>query len=159
MRFLHIARSLQNITHPITMSTSIVFNGVTLTPSTKITDNFTWGEATKGLTRIPENPTTFSYIKMAANELQVFRNRYGKPFVIQSWYRDPKTNAAVGGASNSLHLSGLAIDFHIVGYNMKQFYQENSNFPGGLGYYPNSGHWCHIDFRNLIGKPKARWIN
>ena len=31
---------------------------------------------------------------------------------ISSWYRSPRVNAAVGGASNSAHLVGLAADGH-----------------------------------------------
>jgi len=38
------------------------------------------------------------------------REIYGKPIHINSGYRTPKHNDAVGGVSNSSHLKGLAID-------------------------------------------------
>jgi len=136
----------------------ILFNGKQVTSDLNITPHFTWGEATKNMSRVPTDPKVMSYIKIAATYLEALRLRYDLPFIVQSWYRDPQTNKSVGGAPNSLHLTGLAIDFHIKGYDMEKFYNENSNHPGGLGYYPSSGHWCHIDFRNVIGKRKARWI-
>lgn len=47
------------------------------------------------------------------------RVRYGKPIVINSGYRSPDVNTAVGGVRNSKHLDGLAVDIaisHITDY-------------------------------------------
>ena len=37
------------------------------------------------------------------------------PIVINSGYRSPQVNKAVGGATNSNHLTGCAVDIHVAG--------------------------------------------
>ena len=49
--------------------------------------SFTWGEATKDATRIPESVTIVNNIIALARELQKARNQIGRPFIINSWYR------------------------------------------------------------------------
>lgn len=52
--------------------------------------------------------------------LQPIRTKIGIPFDITSWYRCPKLNKAVGGVSNSAHLSGTAIDVGVRGKSTKE---------------------------------------
>lgn len=47
----------------------------------------------------------------AANSLEIVRAILGRPMHIDSWYRCPDLNAAVGGAPSSAHQHGWAIDF------------------------------------------------
>ena len=84
--------------------------------------------------------------------LEKIRTRYGKPVVINSGYRCPTHNAAVGGATNSEHMKGRAADFWMDGVSPAQVYADlDKEWPnGGLGKY-NS--FTHIDVR---GYP-ARW--
>ncbi len=47
-----------------------------------------------------------------------WNRRYGEgnePIVINSGYRSPQVNKAVGGAANSNHLTGCAVDIHVNG--------------------------------------------
>ena len=53
------------------------------------------------------NPDIVLFIQM----LQNFRTWYNRPVNITSGYRTPAFNKKVGGASNSYHLRGLAVDF------------------------------------------------
>ena len=46
-------------------------------------------------------------------ELNQWREAYGKPIYITSGFRSRAHNRNVGGASNSLHLVGLAADIHL----------------------------------------------
>ena len=105
--------------------------------------DFTWGEATKNGTRIPTTPGTVSDIIAFAKVLQNARNIIGQPFVINSWYRDPQSNKAVGGASTSFHLSGRAVDMYVPGYSVRQVANAlMSSWPGGILIY--SSH-LHLD--------------
>jgi hypothetical protein len=47
---------------------------------------------------------------LVENVLDPLRERYGKPIIVNSGYRCPKHNAAVGGASGSQHMRGEAAD-------------------------------------------------
>jgi len=50
-----------------------------------------------------------------ADKMQEFRDVIEKSFKINSGFRCPELNAAVGGAPNSLHQQFLACDFNIAG--------------------------------------------
>ncbi len=115
--------------------------------------SFTWGEATKNATRIPETEAIVSNILALARELQKARNQLNRPFQVNSWYRPPAVNAAVGGASRSYHLTGRAADLEVSGYSGRQV--ANSLFgwwPGGIGIYSNLPNVVHLD----IG-PRRTW--
>lgn len=87
--------------------------------------------------------------------LQTIRNHYGKPVIITSAYRTESRNKAVGGAGNSQHLKGKAVDFYIKGVDEQELYlfcDKLIGDSGGVGYYPD-GHYVHIDTRGT----KARW--
>jgi uncharacterized protein YcbK (DUF882 family) len=52
-------------------------------------------------------------------------------------------------------LLGWAADIQIEGYSPKEVAKKlNPVWEGGLG---DSATFTHIDLRNLLGKPKARW--
>ena len=55
------------------------------------------------------------WLEMLRNE---WNRRYGEgddPIIINSGYRSPAVNKAVGGASNSNHLTGCAVDIRCYG--------------------------------------------
>ena len=108
--------------------------------------SFTWGEATKNATRIPPDEAIVDNIIALARELQKARNQVGRPFRVNSWYRPPAVNRAVGGASRSQHLSGRAVDLVITGYSGRR--AANVVMPwwrGGVGIYSNLPNVLHLD--------------
>lgn len=115
--------------------------------------NFTWGEATKNATRIPENTTIVNNIIALARELQKARNQIGRPFQVNSWYRPPAINRAVGGATRSQHLYGNAADLEVSGYSGRRVANAVMTWwPGGIGIYSHMPNVVHLD----VG-PRRMW--
>lgn len=92
-----------------------------------------------------------------AKNLQVLRDKLGKPIIINSAYRTPQHNKKIGGVSNSQHLTASASDIRVAGMTSKevhdtilQLIKEGKMHNGGLGLY-NS--FVHYDIR----KTPARW--
>ena len=79
-----------------------------------------------------------------AKRLQEFRDKIGKPIKITSGYRSPEHNKIIGGASNSYHMKGMAIDCVIDGMTPEQAYKQLTDWQGGIGLY--IAH-LHLDIR------------
>jgi len=126
--------------------------------------NFTWSEATRQGTRIPENAGVTGQIIKIARIMQEIRERLGdRTITVTSFYRDPDTNRMVGGASQSRHVVGDAVDFWVEGMTPEEaYYQIEPWFGsrGGLAVRP--GSFIHVDGRGtlvdgtIVGG-KARW--
>lgn len=116
--------------------------------------NFTWGEATHGGTRIPVSSDVVYGMIRIAEALEEIRRLFGnRPVQVNSWYRDPVTNAAVGGASMSRHLTGDAVDFVIQGFHPYDVFAELDAWWGSRGGLASSTVFTHIDARGY----RARW--
>ena len=80
-----------------------------------ISEHFSWEEAIKsdkavelGFANIPDAKTSGNII-VAASQLEKIREIVG-PLLINSWYRSPEVNKAIGGVTQSAHCTGYAID-------------------------------------------------
>ena len=58
-----------------------------------------------------DQPDTWDLPTVLLEALQLIRDYYGIPIKINSTYRGPNYNNQVGGATNSMHLCGQAVDF------------------------------------------------
>ena len=122
----------------------------------KLTDNFTLAEFnSKDGAEMPAEVLE-NVIKLACN-IQVIRDKIGCPLHINSAYRSPNHNKAIGGVKNSKHLLGKASDLTSRNHTPKQLYdviesliKDGKISEGGLGLY-NS--FVHYDIRGT----KARW--
>jgi uncharacterized protein YcbK (DUF882 family) len=75
--------------------------------------------------------------------LQTIRDHVGKPIRVNSAFRSPAHNKAIGGASNSLHTLGLAADVVIDGMTPIEVASLASDMGlGGIKAYPT---FTHID--------------
>lgn len=79
--------------------------------------------------------------------LDILRNEVEKPVIINSGYRTPERNKAVGGAKYSYHMRGMAADIRINGMSAKEIANKlNKIVPNecGIIVYKN---WVHLDVR------------
>jgi len=79
------------------------------------------------------------------DKLQALRDLLGVPMYVNSAYRSPEHNAAIGGASNSYHMKGKAFDISVANHNPHVF-ESAAREVGftGFGFYPQS-NFMHID--------------
>lgn len=86
--------------------------------------------------------------------LEIIRGNLGGALGVLSGYRDPAHNAAVGGAPNSMHIQGLAVD--------PQPYLGRAVLDGsgiaGVGV-SHTGPISHVDRRDVIGQPAAEFAD
>lgn len=54
-------------------------------------------------------------LKRVCALLEQVRNLVGKPIIVNSGYRSPNVNSAIGGSKNSQHCLGCAADIRAVG--------------------------------------------
>ena len=114
---------------------------------------FTINELTRtstGLDNTPSKVEQDNLEYLVNNVLDKVREIYGKPIKVNSGYRSKLVNKKVGGASNSQHTKGEAVD--ITGGNKaenKMIYEIIKN----LGKYDQlineyDYSWIHISYKN-----------
>lgn len=122
--------------------------------------NFSLHELTKsetalrmGLDNTPDDEATENLRLLCEKVLQPVRDHYGKGVKVNSAYRSPESNAAVGGSKTSDHCKGMAADIEIPGVanaDLAQWIMDNLEYTQLiLEFYtpgiPDSG-WVHISF-------------
>ena len=118
-----------------------------------LTQHFTLKEATvttTGIANDPESDEVVERLVNTATNMEVVRAILGRnPININSWYRSPAVNKAVGGVPRSEHANGAAVDFTCSRYGtpfeVAQSLLANAHI---LNYnqliYEQS--WVHISF-------------
>lgn len=83
----------------------------------KLSNNFTLEEfvasataRSQGINNEPPPVVVESLTHLVVNLLQPLRGAYGQPLQINSGYRCPELNRAVGGVATSQHVNGQAAD-------------------------------------------------
>lgn len=89
----------------------------------------------------------------ALRRLDTLREAMGHPLIVNSGYRSPQHNRAVGGAKASKHMEGIAFDISMANVDPHVF-EEKANAAGfrGIGLYPpqkptGAKNFIHIDTR------------
>lgn len=90
-----------------------------------------------------------------AGHLETLRDLVAVPLTVLSGYRCPRHNEAVGGASLSQHVHGLAADISSRTLSPARLRSQAERVPqfrmGGIGTYRT---WLHVDIRR---NGPARW--
>ena len=95
--------------------------------------------------------------KYNLNIKEKIKNKNEEPIVINSGYRSPQVNKAVGGAPNSNHLTGCAADIRVAGIEQLVRYatilldisdESQEDFDELLlERSPRGGYWLHFAVR------------
>ena len=127
----------------------------------RLSKNFSLQEYTKsqtatrqGLDNTPDEVHMASAEALFQNVVQKVRDNFGVT-VINSGYRGPALNTAVGGSSNSQHCKGEAVDIECPGsgnYDVAKWIEDNLDFDQLiLEFYtpgiPDSG-WVHVSYKS-----------
>jgi len=88
------------------------------------------------------------------------RDHVGGPIKINSFYRGPELNAAIGGSAKSQHCNGQAIDIddtfgHATNAEMYTWIKENLDFDQMIWEFGDdkNPNWVHVSY---VGKDKNR---
>jgi zinc D-Ala-D-Ala carboxypeptidase len=126
----------------------------------KLTENFTLSEMVKSETALRNNldntpgAAEIANLKVLAEKvLQPIRDHYKKGIKVNSGFRHPNVNAAVGGSRTSDHTKGQAADIEIPGVanaDLAKWIKDNLKFTQLiLEFYtpgiPDSG-WVHVSY-------------
>lgn len=68
----------------------------------------------KDIDNTPDQKAAAALTALVANVLDPLREAWGKPIVVNSGYRCPKLNRAVGGVARSQHTKGEAADIRTL---------------------------------------------
>ena len=127
---------------------------------TQLSPNFSLHELTKSETALrldldntPDEQATENLRLLCEMVLQPVRDHYGKGVKVNSAYRSPESNAAVGGSKTSDHCKGMAADIEIPGVanaDLAQWIMDNLDYTQLiLEFYtpgiPDSG-WVHVSY-------------
>jgi len=125
-----------------------------------LSPNFSLKELTKsdtatrlGIDNTPDEEAIDNLITLCDKVLQPIREHFGKSVTVNSAYRSPESNAAVGGSKTSDHCKGQAADIEIDGVpnpELAQWIMDNLDYTQLiLEFYtqgiPDSG-WVHVSY-------------
>ena len=159
---------------------------VQLNANAKLSEHFTLGELTKSnshpeVYNIPSHEA-IANLKRLCVWLEALREaspdptaspgpskRRGAPIIINSGYRSPQLNRKIGGANNSNHLTGCAVDIRTSGMEQAICYaailinyskESNQDFDELLIEKNRYGAiWLHFAVRPKDNRRKVAFIN
>ena len=128
---------------------------IQLNSGAKLSPHFTLGELTKTSHKVYNIPSheAIENLKRLCPWLEYLRKRYNEQVVINSGYRSPQLNRKVGGAVNSNHLTGCAVDIRVK--DKEQLIQ----YAAILIQYANETHQDYDELLLEKNKHGAIWLH
>tara|TARA_B100001057_G_scaffold343979_2_gene344912 strand:- start:1889 stop:2350 length:462 start_codon:yes stop_codon:yes gene_type:complete len=131
----------------------------------RISKHISYKEAIKSNTALrlnidntPDNISLINMTGVASNIFEPLRLWVGGPIKINSFYRCPKLNKAIGGSKRSQHCEGRAVDIDdTFGYKtnaeMFNYIKDNLNFDQMIWEFGDDKNpaWVHISFDSIDG--------
>lgn len=126
-----------------------------------LSQNFTLREATRSTTAtrlgIANDPPPDVLARMAyvaENILEPVRQAFMEPVKVNSFYRSPALNKAVGGKATSQHVTGEAVDFEVPGVpnaDVAAWVRDNLTFDQCILEFARSDDpyagWVHVSYK------------
>ncbi len=108
-----------------------------------------------GLNNDPTKAHLTNMELLAEKIFEPLRKHVNGPIKINSFYRGPELNKAIGGSANSQHCKGQAIDIDdVYGYmsnaEMYEYIKNNLSFDQMIWEFGNSDNpdWVHVSYVN-----------
>lgn len=108
-----------------------------------------------GLNNDPTKAHLTNMELLAEKVFEPLRKHVNGPIKINSFYRGPELNKAIGGSANSQHCKGQAIDIDdVYGYmsnaEMYEYIKNNLSFDQMIWEFGNSDNpdWVHVSYVN-----------
>lgn len=100
-----------------------------------------------GIDNTPTRQATANLKQLVANILDPLREAYGAPIYVNSGYRCPALNRAVGGAAGSQHLTGEAADITAGSKaGNRRLYELLRNLPVDQAINEHDFAWLHVSY-------------
>ena len=106
-----------------------------------------------GLENEPDEKQLENMRLLAEKIFEPLRKYVGKPIKINSFFRSPDLNKAIGGSSKSQHCKGQAIDIddtygNMKNYGMYNFIKENLDFDQMIWEFGDDENpdWVHVSY-------------
>lgn len=135
--------------------------------SMKLSENFTLDELTRSSTadrlRLRNIPTEEDIVNLrilAQTILQPLRDHLKRPITINSAYRSPKVNSAVGGSNKSQHMVGQAADIRVANMSVSELVSIIDEL--GLPYHQlinEFDSWVHVSIAPDGQEPKKQILH
>ena len=107
----------------------------------------------RGIENIPNKEQLANMKSLADNIFEPLRQYVGGPIKINSFFRSPERNKAIGGSGKSQHCKGQAIDIDdtfgiMTNAEMYHWIKNNLNFDQMIWEFgdDNNPNWVHISY-------------
>lgn len=112
----------------------------------------------KGIFNLPLDEKVIENLNYSCSRMDEIREVYGKPININSWYRCKELNAEVGGAENSKHLTGLAVDIR-WDKDLLEYLKQKPQYDKLILEKAGKTKWLHIQFKRDRSKEQNKVIS